>query len=289
MSDANKALYLCAGLQSSGSTLMSYCFLQRRDMDGVLDASGDLLFTIRVDTRAPRVWFKTTISSFRLSELMEHYSDEAWTVHPLLVVRDVRHVWASLFGKSYARNGTTPEDPPFRMRLRRFLKEWQLFRANGWPIIRYESVLEDPVASLQDACSQLRLPWDDCMVRWPKRREDIACTQGGNMTFWRTCGCTLGDTVANYARRQTTNMSLEVTQRDLEWMESEFSEFNVVNGYRKHLEIAHALKKSQAQPRFELSRRYWWELHRTPLRWVSAKLGRGYEKLITARSVKGSS
>jgi len=33
-----KALILCGGLQSSGTTLVSYCFLQRGDTDGVLDA-----------------------------------------------------------------------------------------------------------------------------------------------------------------------------------------------------------------------------------------------------------
>ena len=38
-----KALVLCGGLQSSGTTLVSYCFLQRGDTDGVLDADNDLL------------------------------------------------------------------------------------------------------------------------------------------------------------------------------------------------------------------------------------------------------
>ncbi len=40
---AEKSLLLCGGLQSSGTTLISYCFLQRGDTDGVLDADNDLL------------------------------------------------------------------------------------------------------------------------------------------------------------------------------------------------------------------------------------------------------
>ena len=43
MAAREKALILCGGLQSSGTTLISYCFLQRGDTDGVLDADNDLL------------------------------------------------------------------------------------------------------------------------------------------------------------------------------------------------------------------------------------------------------
>ena len=63
------SLYLCAGLQSSGSTLISWCFLQRRDMDGMLDADNDLLPQIDPAIGRPLVWYKTTLSCFRLSEL----------------------------------------------------------------------------------------------------------------------------------------------------------------------------------------------------------------------------
>jgi hypothetical protein len=38
-----KTLYLCGAPQSSGSSLISWCFLQRGDTDGVLDARNDLL------------------------------------------------------------------------------------------------------------------------------------------------------------------------------------------------------------------------------------------------------
>ena len=47
MGDRTNVLYLCGGLQSSGSTLVSWCFLQRPDMDGVLDADSDLLPVLR--------------------------------------------------------------------------------------------------------------------------------------------------------------------------------------------------------------------------------------------------
>ena len=43
MDRSSPRLFLCAGLQCSGSTLVSWCFLQRRDMDGVLDGEYDLL------------------------------------------------------------------------------------------------------------------------------------------------------------------------------------------------------------------------------------------------------
>jgi hypothetical protein len=59
-------LFLCAGMQSSGSTSVSWFFLQRADMNGVLDADNDILPSISPDLGQPHVWYKTTISSFRL-------------------------------------------------------------------------------------------------------------------------------------------------------------------------------------------------------------------------------
>ena len=106
------ALILCGGLQSSGTTLVSYCFLQRGDTNGVLDADNDLLPAIDPRLAQPFAWYKTTISCFRLSEIAEHYRDAGWNVRTLLVLRDLRAVWASLRGKSYGRNGITAEDPP---------------------------------------------------------------------------------------------------------------------------------------------------------------------------------
>ena len=83
----NDALILCAGLQSSGTTLISYCFLQRGDTDGVLDADNDLLPALDPQLARPVAWYKTTISSFRLSEIAQHYRDAGWDVRTLLVLR----------------------------------------------------------------------------------------------------------------------------------------------------------------------------------------------------------
>ena len=113
-------LFLCAGLQCSGSTLISWCFLQRHDMDGVLDGEYDLLPRLSPNLGKPLTWCKTTISSFRLTELKSHYEDEGWSVSPLLIVRDIRDTWASLQVKPYGVNGFTAEDPPLRLRFRRF-------------------------------------------------------------------------------------------------------------------------------------------------------------------------
>src|ERR1043165_2673751 len=98
---AEKALILCGGLQSSGSTLVSYCFLQRGDMDGVLDADYDLLPALDWRLARPYAWYKTTISCFRLSEIARHYRDAGWDARTLLVMRDLRAVWASLSKKAY--------------------------------------------------------------------------------------------------------------------------------------------------------------------------------------------
>ena len=120
MKGISRRLYLCGGLQGSGSTLVSWCFLQRSDMDGVLDADNDLLPFLDPRLGNPYAWYKTNVGSFRLSELVRHYGDLGWDVYPLLVVRDLRDLWASLVGQSFTANGITAEDPPLRLRLRRF-------------------------------------------------------------------------------------------------------------------------------------------------------------------------
>ncbi len=89
---AENALVLCGGLQSSGTTLISYCFLQRADTNGVLDADNDLLPALDPRLARPVAWYKTTVSCFRLSEIAQHYRDAGWNVRTLLILRDLRRV-----------------------------------------------------------------------------------------------------------------------------------------------------------------------------------------------------
>src|SRR5688572_13748950 len=86
-----RVLHLCGASQSSGSSLISWCFLQRADMDGVLDARNDILPDMPKLT-TPLAWCKMTISCFRLSEMAAFFADEGWDVRPMLVMRDLRAV-----------------------------------------------------------------------------------------------------------------------------------------------------------------------------------------------------
>jgi hypothetical protein len=251
-----RPLYLCAGLQSSGSTIVAWCFLQRPDMDGVLDARNDVLPEI-ADIRAPNVFCKITTSSFRLTELTGHYADEGWDVRPFLVVRDVRAVFNSLLSKHYGSNGTTAEEPPLRMRLRRFKEDWLAARERGWPLIRYESLVLEPEPTLRRACADLQLPWHDEMLTWPKGREDMAAPAHGSPTFRQSRGESLHATLKpEMAQLKTAN----VPSDDLDWMEREFAEFNRAFDYAEHApasqRIGAAATEPRCVPRFENTRRY---------------------------------
>ena len=202
MDRSSPRLFLCAGLQCSGSTLVSWCFLQRPDMDGVLDGEYDLLPRIALDLGRPLAWCKTTISSFRLSELMSYYEDQGWAISPLLIVRDVRDTWASLRTKPYGVNGFTAEDPPLRLRFRRFKEDWELFQAKGWPILRYESLLANHEKTLRETCRRLGLPWDDSMLHWTKRASQIADASRGSKSFRQTQGQSVAETLARYSARR---------------------------------------------------------------------------------------
>ena len=249
-------LYLCAGLQSSGSTVVSWCFLQRADMDGVFDARNDVLPAVPA-VATPRAWCKITISSFRYSEMQGYYEDDGWSVHPLLVVRDVRAVFNSLLGKHYGSNGITAEEPPLRMRLRRFKEDWELFRSRGWPVIRYETLVNEPVQTLRTTCEGLNIPWDDGMVSWPKKKEQFAAPAHGSPTFRASLGAASNFTDAvnpKLAELKTRN----IPPGDLEWMEREFAEFNRAMNYPEHAPRAEsaAADAPRAVPRWENTRRY---------------------------------
>jgi Sulfotransferase family len=282
-----KTLLLCGGLQSGGTTLVSYCFLQRRDTNGVLDADNDLLPAIDPRLARPFAWYKTTISSFRLSEIARHYCDTGWEVRPLLVLRDLRAVWASLRKKEYGRNGITAEDPPLRLRVRRFVDDWRTFETCGGAKFRYEDFIAAPVATLHQVCDQLGLPWDAAMTAWPKPAEQIADRRNGNGSFWNSRGNGLLETIARYPAESAPS---RLPAADLAWLETEFRDFNQINGYPLHLadavETSGTIDAFRATPSFEVTRRYVWETSRKPLRWILAQLGRRNTKLIDQRSWK---
>jgi hypothetical protein len=241
-------------------------------MDGVLDGDNSILPTISPDLGRPLVWYKTTISCFRLSELAQHFEDVGWRVKPLLIVRDVRHVWASLLKKPYGQSGITGEQPPVKIKLRRFKADWELFRQNGWPMLRYESLLERPEASLRAACDQLKLPWDEAMVSWPKLPHEILDTRQGNHTFWSTRQTNLADSIA---QSRKTREPLRISTTDLEWLETEFHEFNLRNDYPARLGAADVTPcdETLVLPDYRKTLRYKFEIRRRPIRWILAALG----------------
>ncbi|HWE96645.1 MAG TPA: hypothetical protein VG269_21980 [Tepidisphaeraceae bacterium] len=248
----SRPLYLCGGLQSSGSTLVSWCFLQRADMDGVLDARFDTLPQMPADLSCSLAWCKFTIACFRFTEVMEYMQDEGWQVRPLLVVRDVRSVFNSLITKSYGRNGITADDPPVRLRLLRFLEDWTEFRRRGWPIFRFEDLASDPIMPLRSACEQLGLPYENAMASWPKARDQIADARYGNEKFLKTRGATLQETVVPSLIQVKTP---SIPHEDLAWMESRFAEMNRVMGYPRHVAAEALPSPARAVPRFENTRR----------------------------------
>jgi hypothetical protein len=244
-------LFLCGGLQSSGSTLVSWCFLQRSDMDGVLDARFDMVPSMPPVKATP--WLKFTIACFRFSEGRAALEDQGWSITPLLVVRDVRSVFNSLITKSYGRNGTTADDPPLRLRLRRFKEDWLLFREKGWPLLRFESLLTDGQRPLEAACQQMQLPWDEGMTHWKKEQSQIAAAGYGNETFIRNRKVSLAESIDPSQVKVKTD---KIPLPDLEWMEQEFADFNAAMEYPAHVPPQASAGKSWAAPRFEFTRRY---------------------------------
>ena len=228
-------MILCSGLQSGGTTLVSWCFLQRPDMSGILDMwTAVIQLMPYLDTKLG--WCKMTTSCFRWEDVADVFSDQGWILKPLLVTRDVRAAYSSLRTKPYGLNGVTAEDPPLRMRFTRFLRDWEMFRANGWPIIRFESFLADPVVTLKDCCKKLGILWYEDMINWPKSREDISGVEHTNETFRTSLG---GKGILETIKLNKKLTELRgVSQEDLRWLEKRFYEYNLENDYPLHLKPA---------------------------------------------------
>jgi hypothetical protein len=252
-------MILCAGLQSGGTTLISWCFLQRRDTNGVLDIPGDMIQPSFEKVKEPILWAKQTVVSFRWLDIYETYRDLGWEPEPLLIVRDARAVYSSLRKKPYGINGTTAEDPPLRMRFRRFLRDWELFRANGWPIIKFENFVQEPRAVLRKVCADLSLPWDEGMILWPKRLSEIAYfKERQNKTFE-------GSIEKNHLAAATLRDRAEVRidglpRSELEWLEETFSAYNSFHRYPQEVRptLQEDIPVSMAAPRYEGTGREWY-------------------------------
>lgn len=266
---SSQPVILATGLQSSGSTLISWCFLQRADCDGVLDGDTDLIPLLPDAVTEPHVWYKTTISCFTLEDLAACLQDDGHMVRPLLIVRDVRSVWSSLMHKHYGRNGITAEDPPLRTRFRRFLRSWEYAVAENIPVLKFEQFTRQPEQVLRTCCAELSLPWDDGMLNWPKPLADIANTRHGNATFRQSDKQGL---LAALSAPAKGGISGAIHQADLDWLDASFAEFNKVLGYPARLDGVETLP-GRLLPDWEVSRRRKWRLKQKPVRYLLSKLG----------------
>ncbi len=260
---------LATGMQSSGSTLLSWCFLQRSDMNGTLDGDTDLIPLPPSGLDTPWLWYKTTISCFDLAEQIAVLEDEGHEVRPMLMVRDVRAVWMSLMHKPYGRNGVTAEDPPLRLRFRRFLRSWEMAREQGIPVFRYEDLARDAEASLRALCEQLGLPWQQAMLDWPRPASDIADARHGNARFMKAEKAGLASV---FDPALALRVEGSIHEQDLAWLEQTFREFNEALGYEPRLSGLERLP-GRLKPSWDASRRLNWRLRQKPLRYLAVKLG----------------
>ncbi len=252
---SERRMILCGGLQSGGTTLISWCFLQRGDTNGVLDMPHDVLQTSFDKVREPIVWVKMTISAFAWTDVRELFADLGWNPEPLLIVRDVRTAYSSLIKKDYGLNGTTAEDPPLRMRFRRFLRDWEMFQAKGWPILKYEDFMREERVALRQVCAALALPWDEGMIAWPKSAQQIAYIDEPNKTFYQSLSA--GSLPAAKLPDKAKLCLGQIPQCELEWLETNFAAYNEYHGYPAQVHSETNLPLSSAPPSFENTRRYW--------------------------------
>jgi len=259
-------MILCAGPQSGGTTLVSWTFLQRRDTNGVLDMQNSVIHTSFDRVSEPIVWVKMTIGAFRWLDVCDTYRDLGWDPEPLLVVRDVRYAFCSLMRKDYGINGLTAEDPPLRMRMRRLLMDWELFRRNGWPILGFEEFVREPRAVLARICGKLRIPFDEGMLEWSKRRSDVAYDlTEGNKTFANTSSAARSLEEGLSAERKAVSLE-KLPASERQWLEETFREYNAFHGYPLSVEAPTTTAPAViGSPTYEATLRHWYDQERRRL------------------------
>ncbi len=236
-------------------------------MNGVLDGDTDLIPRLPIALNARFAWYKTTISSFALQDQIACLEDEGFGVSPLLLVRDVRAVWNSLAHKHYGRNGITAEDPPLRLRFRRFLSSWQYAMERDIPLLKYEDFIQQPEALLKRSCEALSLPWDEGMLSWPKPAKDIADMRHGNATFRDSDKQGLLTAI----KQPRSGFLGDIHGQDLDWLDEYFAEFNQLMGYPAQLSSVNRLP-GRLVPEWPQSRRCKWRLRQKPMRYWLSKL-----------------
>jgi hypothetical protein len=259
-------MILCAGLQSGGTTLVSWTFLQRHDTNGVLDMQNSVIHTSFDKVQEPIVWVKMTIGAFRWLDVYDTYKDLGWQPEPLLIVRDVRDTFCSLMKKNYGINGLTAEDPPLRMRMRRFLQDWELFRRNGWPIVKFEDFVREPRTVLERTCEKLRLDFDEGMLVWSKEHSAITYVlTKGNKTFTKTSAGARSLQQGLSAERKIPSLET-LPASELQWLEQTFGEYNALHGYSSRIERPTTnAPAAMGPPTYEVTLRHWFDQERQRL------------------------
>jgi hypothetical protein len=121
-------------------------------------------------------------------------------------------------------------------------------------MLQYERFVTQPEAALREVCEKLALPWDEGMLLWSKAKSDIAAPIHGNATFRQTRGQSLQETVNPSLAKLKVDA---IPPADLAWLESEFAEFNRVEGYPAHAERTVAWTgEERLEARWENTRRY---------------------------------
>lgn len=206
-----RTMIICGGMQSSGSTLVSMCFLQRSDLDGVYDLDNPFIQQDFSRVFTSTAWVKMTIGSFRLRELVDFYTAQGWLVRPLLIYRDPEDIIASLVEKWYGLDGCTGDDPPLFIRLARYRADIEDAKSKGWPVLNYTDLLHTPEEELSKVCTLLNLPWDPQMMTWPKSESDFAYPSLGNVSLRNSLvsGSGLVETIDRYKTNQINKKGLK--------------------------------------------------------------------------------
>lgn len=199
-----KKIFLLEGLQSGGSSLVSTCFLQHPDANGILDLHhfNNLQGIFKAHRKEILKDFfmfkgkyfvvKFTCGHYNIHEMIESCDFLREKIIPVAITRDPRSVissWLRRFGSlKNVYSGYTGRDGRFWdtevkpwSRIIRFCEDISWYSKQGYPVVIYEKLCVDPEKTLMAVCDQIGMPYRRDMVTWTKSAHEIFNYSAGNV------------------------------------------------------------------------------------------------------------
>lgn len=195
-----KNLRLLIGLQSGGSSLLSYCICRHSKVQGVFDGFHDRLISVNFLEANSINFIKFTCASYSPSEVISYYESAGYAVSAVILTRSLDEVYQSLKTKPYGYSSVYSDFPPLFIRFLRFTSfATGLFNVENQKIkfVDYDEFLKKPRHCLEEILRFYGFSFCPRVIEFYDKDADNFLTNG-NESFKKSIGLNIESTILNY-------------------------------------------------------------------------------------------